>query len=437
MTTTEQPFAHRSFDLTNPTPEHRMLRDTVRAFVRDEVEPQAGEHDRHERFNVPLFKKLGALGLLGITVPEEGGGAGMDATAAVIVHEELSTSDPGFALAYLAHAMLAVNNFAVNASAAQKAHALPKLCSGEWIGAMGMSEPGAGTDVLGMKTTARRDGDRYVLNGRKMWITNGVVDDAGTPCDAVLLYARTGGTESRPELSTFLVERGMAGFSVGQKIKDKTGMRASSTAELVFEDCVVPATSRVGDEGASLKHMMRNLELERLTLAAMSLGIGRRCVEVMSRYAEDRHAFGQPLSSFGQVQRHIGESYADLMAARAYVYDTARKLDLTRHGNRLDSDGVKLVAATMGRTSPTARCRCSAATGTSASTSSRGCGATRSCSRSAAARSRRTKRTSPGTCPARPGRGHEVLLERCEGSTTASSSLHMAMPDRATLDGAT
>jgi isovaleryl-CoA dehydrogenase len=339
----------KSFDLANPTAEHRMLRDTVRAFVREAVEPQAGEHDRHERFNIPLFRRLGDMGLLGITVPEEDGGAGMDATAAVIVHEELSTADPGFCLAYLAHSMLCVNNFAVNANAAQKQRALPKLCSGEWIGAMGMSEPGVGTDVLGMSTTARKNGDHYVINGRKMWITNGVVDDERTPGDAVLLYARTGGTEGRPEISTFFVERGMPGFSVGQKIRDKTGMRASPTAELVFEDCIVPLENRVGDEGASVKHMMRNLELERLTLAAMSIGIGRRCVEVMSRYAEDRKAFGKPLSSFGQIQRHIGESYAELMSARAYVYDTARKLDLKTHGNRLDSDGVKLVAATMGK----------------------------------------------------------------------------------------
>jgi isovaleryl-CoA dehydrogenase len=336
-------------DLYLPTAEHRMLRDTVRAFVQSDVEPQALHSDRQEKFNLPLFRKLGEMGLLGITAPEEAGGSAMDAIAAVIVHEELSASDPGFCLAYLAHAMLCVNNLAQNASAEQRQRWLPKLCSGEHVGAMGMSEPGAGTDVLGMKTTARKDGDGYVVNGRKMWITNGAVDDEGTPCDLMLFYARTGGTDARPELSSFVVERGMKGFSVGQKIRDKSGMRASNTAEMVLDDVRVPLANRIGEEGGSIKHMMRNLALERLTLAAMSVGLGRRGVEVMVKYAQDRQAFGQPLSSFGQIQRHIGESYAELMAARAYVYETARSLNLNDYGNRLDTDGVKLVAATMGK----------------------------------------------------------------------------------------
>lgn len=338
-----------NFSLYDPTDEHRMLREQIRAFVKKEVEPQALEFDSQERFNLPLFRKLGELGLLGITVPEDFGGSGMDALAAVIAHEEISAADPGFCLAYLAHAMLCVNNFAVNASDDQRKRVLPKLCSGEWVGAMGMSEPGVGTDVLGMKTTATKEGDHYVINGRKMWITNGVIDEEGTPADCVLLYAKTGGDDKRPKISTFLVEKGMEGYAVGQKIKDKAGMRASNTAELVFEDCKVPEANRVGGEGESMLHMMRNLELERLTLAAMSLGIARRSIEVMSSYATDRHAFGQPLVSFGQIQRHIGESYAEYMSARAYVYDTARHLDLNKEGNRLDSDGVKLVASTMGK----------------------------------------------------------------------------------------
>ncbi|MBI1948746.1 MAG: acyl-CoA dehydrogenase family protein [Deltaproteobacteria bacterium] len=336
-------------DPTAPTEEHQMLRDTVRAFVTAEVEPQALEHDRAERFNLPLLRKLGSMGLLGVTVPEDDGGAGMDAAAAVIVHEELSASDPGFALAYLAHAMLCVNNLAHNADTAQKRRWLPKLISGEHVGAMGMSEPGAGTDVMGMTTTARRDGDHYVVNGRKMWITNGVQDEQGTPCDLMLFYARTGGSDERPQLSTFVVERGMKGFAVGQKIKDKTGMRASNTAEMVLDDCRVPLANRLGDEGGSVKHMMRNLAIERLTLAAMSLGIARRSLEVMVRYADERQAFGKPLSSFGQIQRHIGESYAELMACRAYVYATAQRLELEGYGMRLDTDGAKLVASTMGK----------------------------------------------------------------------------------------
>jgi len=339
-----------TFDLYNPTDEHRMLREQVAAFVKKEVEPQALENDRNETFNIPLFKKLGEMGLLGITVDPDFGGSGMDAVAAVIAHEELSTSDPGFCLAYLAHAMLCANNFAVNSTGDLKARVLPKLCSGEWIGAMGMSEPGVGTDVLGMSSTAVRDGDHYILNGRKMWITNGTIDDDGTPGDCCLVYAKTDtGEGRRPSLSTFLVEKGMDGFSVGQKIRDKNGMRASPTAELVFDNCKVPVANRVGEEGDSMLHMMRNLELERLTLAAMSLGIARRSIEVMVNYANERQAFGQKLSAFGQIQRHIGESYAEFVACRAYVYNTARHLDLESHGNRVDSDGVKLVASTMAK----------------------------------------------------------------------------------------
>lgn len=342
-------FAWRSVDLFNPAPEHKMLRETVRAFVESEVEPQALEHDRQEKFNLPLFRKLGELGLLGITVPEEYGGAGMDATAAVIVHEELSASDPGFALAYLAHSMLFVNNLAVNGNEDQKKRFLPGASSGELIGCMAMSEPNVGTDVLGLETTAVAQADGYVINGQKMWITNGCIDDEGTPADLVWLYAKTGVQNGRPQLSTFLIEKGTAGYEVGQKIRDKTGMRASNTAELVFNNCKVPKSALVGSEGSSVHHMMRNLELERLTLAAMSLGIARRSLEVMNRYANERHAFGKPLSNFGQIQRHIAESYAEYRACRTYVYDTARRMDLNSAGNRLDSDGVKLITSTLAK----------------------------------------------------------------------------------------
>lgn len=331
-----------------------MLREMVRSFVRDEVEPQAHAFDKKEEFNLPLFRKLGELGLLGITVPEEFGGAGLDATAACLVHEELSASDPGFALAYLAHAMLCVNNLAQNGSQAQKEKYLPKLCTGEWVGAMAMSEPNFGTDVVGMESSAVKEGDSYRINGRKMWITNGTVDEASTPADVVWLYARTDDRKSgKPRLSTFLVDRTCPGYSVGQKIQDKLGMRASNTAELVFDHCVVPAGNLVGEEGSSLKHMMKNLELERLTLGAMSLGIARRCLDAMNRYAGERQAFGQSLHQFGQIQKYIAESYAEYRAARAYAYETARRLNLGQEaqaeGRRLDSDGVKLVAATMAK----------------------------------------------------------------------------------------
>ena len=325
-----------------------MLREMVRDFVSEFVEPQALEYDRDEKFNLELLRSLGEMGLLGITASEEFGGAGLDAVASVIVHEELSASDPGFALAYLAHSMLFVNNLAYNGSEEQKTRILPKVCSGEWIGAMAMSEPDAGTDVLGLSTTAEKnsDGD-WVLNGRKMWITNGCIDDQGTPADIVWVYARTGYDEKgRVRLSTFLVEKGMPGFSVGQKIFDKTGMRASNTAELVFDDCVVPAGNLVGEEGGSLLHMMGNLEIERLTLAGMSVGIARRCLHEMNKYASEREAFGVQIRSFGQMQRHIGESWAKYRAMRAYVYDTANNIQLGKSGQRLDSDGVKLFATT-------------------------------------------------------------------------------------------
>ncbi|MGB2352215.1 MAG: acyl-CoA dehydrogenase family protein, partial [Candidatus Poseidoniaceae archaeon] len=329
-------------DLANPSEEHQMLREMIRDFVQEFVEPQAHEYDKKEQFNIELFRELGELGLLGITVPEEYGGAGLDAVAATIAHEELSYSDAGFGLAYLAHSMLFVNNLAYNGSEEQKMRILPKVCSGEWIGAMAMSEPDAGTDVLGLSTTAEKndDGD-WVLNGRKMWITNGCIDDQGTPADIVWVYARTGYDEKgRVKLSTFLVEKGMPGFSVGQKIFDKTGMRASNTAELVFDDCVVPAANLVGEEGGSMIHMMGNLEIERLTLAGMSVGIARRCLHEMNKYASEREAFGVQIRSFGQMQRHIGESWAKYRAMRAYVYDTANNIQLGKSGQRLDSDGV-------------------------------------------------------------------------------------------------
>ncbi len=339
----------QKMDLFNPTEEHKMLRQMVADFVETEVEPQALEQDRKELFNLPLFRRLGELGLLGITVGEAYGGSAMDAVAAVIAHEELSASDPGFCLAYLAHSMLCVNNIYMNGSEAQKQQLLPKLCSGEWVGCMAMSEPHVGTDVLGMKTTAERQGDHYTLNGRKMWITNGTLDENQAPADVVLVYAKSGESKGRPQISTFVVEKEHKGYSVGQKIKDKTGMRASNTAELVFENCEVPVTHLLGQEGDSLKHMMRNLEIERLTLAAMSLGLARRSLEVMNRYAQEREAFGHSLNHFGQIQKHIGDSYAEWMACRTYVYDTARRLDLQEGGQRLDSDGVKLVASTMGK----------------------------------------------------------------------------------------
>ena len=341
----------KDLDIANPTDEHAMLREMVRDWVVAEVEPQALDFDRAEKFNAQLLRDMGELGLLGITAQEEYGGADMDALAATIVLEELSYSDPGFALAYLAHSMLFVNNLARNGSAAQKAAVLPKVCSGEWIAAMAMSEPDVGTDALSMSTTAEEQKDgSWKINGRKMWITNGCIDDDGTPCDVVWTYAKTGtDAKGRAEISTFLVYADSPGFSVGQKIMDKTGMRGSNTAELVYDDCIVSADSIVGSTGESMIHMMRNLELERLTLAGMSLGIARRAVFEMNRYASEREAFGQPIREFGQIQRYIGQSFAEWRAMEAYLYNVARQMNLEKSGQRLDSDGIKLVATTLAK----------------------------------------------------------------------------------------
>jgi isovaleryl-CoA dehydrogenase len=334
-------------DLFNPTAEHRALRELVRSFAEREVDPQAAASDQAEHFNIELFRRLGDLGLLGVTVEERFGGSELDPVAAVIVHEELSAADPGFALAYLAHSMLFANNLQVNGNDAQRAKYLPDACSGKKICGMCMSEPGAGTDVLGMQTTATKKADGYVLNGAKMWITNGAVSDTELG-DTFLVYARLEG-QPRSQISMFIVEKGTPGFSLGQKIKGKLGMRASTTAELVFEDCEVPAENLVGSEGAATVCMMRNLEIERVTLAAMSVGIARRSIEVMNRYASERTSFGKPLRDFGQIQRHIAESYAQYMAGRAYTYYAAASMELDSQGGRLDSDGVKLFTSTVGK----------------------------------------------------------------------------------------
>lgn len=334
-------------DIFNPTEEHASLREMVKQFAENEVDPQALQHDREEKFNIDLFRQLGELGLLGITVDEKYGGVGMDCTAAVIAHEELSAADPAFCLSYLAHSMLFANNLNLNGNEEQCMRYLPGACDGSLIGGMGMSEPGAGTDVLGLRTTAVREGDNYVLNGSKMWITNGAVNDTELG-DVFLIYARTG-SEAK-DVSMFIVEKGFEGFSLGQRIKDKCGMRASSTAELVFQDCVVPTANLVGQEGDAILHMMRNLELERMVLGAMSLGIAKRCVKLMNSYARERRAFNQPINRYGQIQKHIADSYAEYMAGRAYTYTIASSLSLDATGNRIDSDGVKLYCSVMGTT---------------------------------------------------------------------------------------
>ena len=313
--------------------EHELLRQTVRQFVQSRVEPQAMEHDQASKLNTGLLAALGELGLIGATIPEADGGAGLDATASVIIHDELAYSDPGFTLGYLAHALLFVNNFSWAANPAQRKRYLPAALAGTVIGGMGMTEPAVGTDVLGMQTTAQRHGDDYILNGRKTFITNG--PEGGV----FLVYAKLA-----DRITTFVVERGFAGFSTGPKI-GKLGMRASSMSELIFEDCRVPADNVLGREGGGITNMMRNLEIERIGLAAMSLGMARRCLDAMVGYAIERRSFGKPLADHGQVQRYIGESYAKVEAMRALVYNVAATVGPSSR-SRLGTDAAKLFAAT-------------------------------------------------------------------------------------------
>lgn len=299
--------------------EHRMLQESVRQFSLAELLPKIEKLDDEEGFNQGAFPKMGALGLLGILVPEEYGGSNLDAVAATIAMEEMGAVDASTTLSYLAHSILCVNQIARSASDEQKKKYLPKLCTGEWIGGMGMSEPDAGTDALGMKTKAVKKGDSYVIDGAKTWITNGPVGDI------FYVYAKTG--PEKRDLSTFLIERGTPGFSTGKKFK-KMGMRASPTGELIFAGCEIPSANRVGEEHKSVKAMMRNLDIERITISGISLGIARASVESMTRYAKERKQFGVPIGAFQQIQERIAEASAWYQACRSLVYESAKTWDL-------------------------------------------------------------------------------------------------------------
>ncbi|WCL50291.1 acyl-CoA dehydrogenase family protein [Leptospira sp. GIMC2001] len=330
----------KHYDLFNPTSEHLELREMVAKFAEREMDTQAVHHDENESFNIDLFKRLGSeIGIFGITVPEADGGLGMDPVASVIVHEEMSRFDPAFTLSYLAHEVLFVNNFYYSSNAEQQSRYLSKVISGEWIGGMGMTEPGAGTDVLGMSTIAKKKGNKYILNGTKQYITNGNI------ASAFIIYAKLDSLDNR-KMTSFVVESSYPGFSVGKK-EEKMGMRGSPTTQLIFEDCVVPEENLLGNDNGAITHMMRNLEIERVTLAAQSLGIARRCVDVMCDYTmKYREAFGKKLIEFGQVQRMVAESYADLAAARALVYQVAGDLDPDKRSS-LGAASAKLVATQM------------------------------------------------------------------------------------------
>lgn len=298
--------------------EDKMLQETVHQFAQSELAPQIERLDHEEQFNDAAFRKLGELGLLGVTVPEADGGAGLGAVAATVVMEEMGAVDASTTLSYLAHSILCVNQIAANGTEDQKKRYLPKLISGEWIGGMGMSEPGAGSDALGMSTKAVKSGDSYTLTGTKTWITN------GPQGDIFYVYAKTGTTKR--DLSTFIVERGTPGFSTGKKFS-KMGMRASPTGELVFDNCRIPAANRVGEEGSSVRGMMKNLDLERITIAGISLGCARAAIDYATQYAKDRKQFGKPIGSFQQVQERLTEASAWYEACRSLTYNAAKMWD--------------------------------------------------------------------------------------------------------------
>jgi isovaleryl-CoA dehydrogenase len=310
-----------------------MLRDTVRNFTAKEIAPRAAEIDRSNEFPPALWRQLGSLGLLGITVEEEYGGTAMGYLAHIIAMEEISRASASIGLSYGAHSNLCVNQIRRNGSEAQKRKYLPKLVSGEHVGALAMSEPGAGSDVVGMRLRAERRGDRYVLNGNKMWITNG--PDAHT----LVIYGKT----SDQGITAFLVERGMKGFSTAQKL-DKLGMRGSNTCELVFRDCEVPAENVLGREGEGVKVLMSGLDYERAVLAGGPLGIMAACLDVVIPYVHERKQFGQPIGEFQLMQGKLADMYTTFSACRAYVYAVGQALD-RGETTRKDAAGAILYAA--------------------------------------------------------------------------------------------
>ncbi|HEV2040155.1 MAG TPA: isovaleryl-CoA dehydrogenase [Casimicrobiaceae bacterium] len=314
-----------------------LLRATVQQFAADDIAPRAADIDRENRFPPELWRRMGDIGLLGITVEEEYGGTAMGYLAHVIAMEEISRASASVGLSYGAHSNLCVNQIRRNGSVAQKKKYLPKLVSGEHVGALAMSEPGAGSDVVSMRLRADRRGDHFVLNGNKMWITN------GPDADTLVVYAKTDSAAGPRGITAFLIEKGMNGFSTAQKL-DKLGMRGSNTCELVFQDCEVPQENVLSEEGRGVNVLMSGLDYERAVLAGGPLGIMDACMDIVLPYVHERQQFGQPIGEFQLMQGKVADMYATMNACKAYVYAVAQACDRGEMA-RKDAAGAILYAA--------------------------------------------------------------------------------------------